>query len=587
MSILSSIITGPGTSVTSLDPAGTLTPAAIVAVNQGGVDVQTTAQKLATLVLPTVQLSADTILASAAHHNRKLVCTTALTLSLPATPSALGDGFSCVVLNLSGAAVTLGAGITSTTGVGSIGTTQRVPLDGTLIGGTYTLLASLPSAGGSVSAPGQVTGLTIGTVTGISAALSWTAPASGGLPTAYTVEYSSNSGSTWVVSSASVGGSPYTVTSLTNSTAYQFRVTATNSGGAGTSSATASTTTAPPVAGPVNALTLGAVTSTTIAVSYTAPTTGGAVVSYSGKISTDTGVTYVTNAGAFNATGGTFTGLTAATPYKLEILATNGSGSSITVLSSAVSTLAGGSNTTYLASLPALAGGSPIVAYDASLLTDTVGSKISALLDQTGNGVTLSQAVSAKQPIVTTVNGKKALSFLPNSSAPVVLLSASVAGTIAAIGARTQMTMMAVAKVRRGATRGPVAFIGDDNANGVVLFSNYFGGGDAQGLGWHAGPNISTPTVVVPTGTVSHMALAYNGSTYMKININGSTVISGAGGDVNGGDVYNRIGIGFWTGSGAYDATDYDLCEMIMWPGLASDAELTSLMTYCTNKWGV
>jgi len=76
--------------------------------------------------------------------------------------------------------------------------------------------------------------------------LSWSAPASngGGSVTDYTVQYSSNSGSTWTTFSDSVSTSTsVTVTSLTNGTAYVFRVAAVNTAGTGTySSASPSAT---------------------------------------------------------------------------------------------------------------------------------------------------------------------------------------------------------------------------------------------------------------------------------------------------------------------------------------------------------
>ena len=93
--------------------------------------------------------------------------------------------------------------------------------------------------------------------------------------------------------------------------------------------------------GQVGSLVAGQSTSSTIAVTYTAPITGSAVISYSGKASLD-GTTWVASGGSFGATGGSFTGLTPATLYHLEIIASNAGGSSTTVLPGTASTLAAG-----------------------------------------------------------------------------------------------------------------------------------------------------------------------------------------------------------------------------------------------------
>jgi hypothetical protein len=101
-----------------------------------------------------------------------------------------------------------------------------------------------PAASGGVTAPGQVTGLTAGTATSSAQPLSWTAPASGGAPSAYTVEYRLTGGSTFTTFANNITGTSTTVTGLTAATGYDYRVTATNAAGSGTPSSVMSATTA-------------------------------------------------------------------------------------------------------------------------------------------------------------------------------------------------------------------------------------------------------------------------------------------------------------------------------------------------------
>jgi len=100
--------------------------------------------------------------------------------------------------------------------------------------------------------PGTPTALS-GSAGNAQVTLSWTAPAdTGGIAiTDYTVQYSSDSGSTWTAfSRAASATASATVTGLTNGTAYVFRVAAVNAVGAGAYTAASGSVTpgsAPPI----------------------------------------------------------------------------------------------------------------------------------------------------------------------------------------------------------------------------------------------------------------------------------------------------------------------------------------------------
>lgn len=80
-----------------------------------------------------------------------------------------------------------------------------------------------------VDVPGQVIGLAAGVATGSTQALTWTAKAGA---TSYQIQYKAESSSTWLVAGTSTTTS-FTVSGLTHSTSYDYRVAAVNAAGAG------------------------------------------------------------------------------------------------------------------------------------------------------------------------------------------------------------------------------------------------------------------------------------------------------------------------------------------------------------------
>ena len=173
------------------------------------------------------------------------------------------------------------------------------------------------------------------------ASLSWTAGSNGGSTIAgYKVE--KEMGGNWITVSADTQSTStsYTVTGLTNGTAYTFRVTAINANGAGTaSSASASVT---PVTLPGTPSNLTATPSNGQVSLAWSPGSGGgsSLTGHSVEASTDGGTSWTTViADTGSALGSaTVTGLTNGTPYLFRVSGISGSGTGLpATLGSAVS----------------------------------------------------------------------------------------------------------------------------------------------------------------------------------------------------------------------------------------------------------
>lgn len=161
--------------------------------------------------------------------------------------------------------------------------------------------------------------------------LTWTAPASNGGASIsdYTVQYSSDSGSTWTTfSRAASAATSATVTGLVNGTPYQFRVAAVNI--AGTGPYTGVNPTVSPRTAP-NAPTSLAATAgdTQVVLSWNAPASdgGASITDYVVEFSSNSGSTWTTfSRAASTATTATVTGLTNGTAYVFRVAAVNVAG---------------------------------------------------------------------------------------------------------------------------------------------------------------------------------------------------------------------------------------------------------------------
>lgn len=244
---------------------------------------------------------------------------------------------------------TLGYGSTGLTGVTSLvftdTTTATFTFTGTAAVGTLSIQgktsAYTPTAAGVTNTlnidvaavlPGAPTSVDSSTVTGTDIRLTWVAPTNNGGAsiTDYTVQYKVGVGGSWTTFSSSASTNLYRlVTGLSPSTTYYFQVAARNSVGLGTySSAFGPVTTgaAPTVPETPTAVSAGSATSSSLSVSWTAPTNNGgsSILDYTIQKSTD-GTTW-TSAATGASSPHTVTGLSASTSYVFRVAARNSVG---------------------------------------------------------------------------------------------------------------------------------------------------------------------------------------------------------------------------------------------------------------------
>lgn len=194
------------------------------------------------------------------------------------------------------------------------------------------------STGGNPTGPQSPTNLSATSISSSQINLSWDAPSDtgGSAITGYSIERSTDSGSTWNALDANTGSSStaYSDTGLTPSTSYMYRVSAINSVGTSSPSNTASATTfaAATIPQPPTNLTANAISSSEIDLSWTAPSDdgGAAITGYMIERSQDAGSTWSTISSNTGSASTTYsdTGLTSSTSYTYRVSAINSVGTS-------------------------------------------------------------------------------------------------------------------------------------------------------------------------------------------------------------------------------------------------------------------
>ncbi len=184
---------------------------------------------------------------------------------------------------------------------------------------------------GTVSAPSAPSGLTATADGATTINLAWTAPTTNkcGTITGYKIEVSTDGGSTFSDLVASHGMTTYSHTGLSAGDTRHYRVSAINSGGTGAVSSVANATTEGTVAtipGAPTSLTATASGQTTINLSWTAPSDGGAAISsYRILVSTD-GTSFTELVASHTSTSYSDTGLSPNTTRYYSVSALNSVG---------------------------------------------------------------------------------------------------------------------------------------------------------------------------------------------------------------------------------------------------------------------
>jgi hypothetical protein len=312
-----------------------------------------------------------------------------------------------------------------------------VDVTGTVVRGLKAWLLGYRAVTSTVAVPSQV--IVFSATAGVQqVGLTWSAPAAGGSGiTNYKVEYKTSAGSVWTTINTLTLS--YTVTGLTASTSYDFRVTAENAGGSGPVSATSSATpTGLTVAGQPTGLTV-ATSGTSMLLTWTAP-----VVTGGGAGITDYFIEYQTGAGAYvswghtasTATTSLITGLPSGVAYNFKVSAVNaqGTGTASTVVAATTATVPGVptgltavSTSGQIAlswTAPASTGGSPITDYQIDYRTgaaafttfsDGVSASTGATITTLTNGVAYDFRVYTKN-LVGTSSTFAAVTATPTSA---------------------------------------------------------------------------------------------------------------------------------------------------------------------------
>ena len=276
-----------------------------------------------------VELAVSTTLDGTVHNNSIIICSASITISALAVN--MGSGFSCELVNVSAGPVTLAGTIVVSNGTRVVAPNQCATIHCAAYSAGTVVIASL-GAGSvppiSTLPPGQISNLTMISITSSAASLSWLAPTTGGSPLSYAVQFRISGTTTWISEARLSDGTTYTVSGLQSATNYEFSVIAINSYGnapissilSATTFSVASTPSAPSGLKVTNA------NANSVACSWNSSVAGGAGITYIVQYRVSASSQWNTAATNISTLSFTIIGLSPSTVYDIQIIATSPGG---------------------------------------------------------------------------------------------------------------------------------------------------------------------------------------------------------------------------------------------------------------------
>jgi hypothetical protein len=276
-----------------------------------------------------IELSVNTTLDDTIHNNAILVCSNSIVVS--AVTAEISSGFSCELINASSGTVSLFGNVLTSNGSSGLMPSQCGTIQCVTYSGGTVVFASISAGSSATVAPGQVSGLAASSVDSTSITLSWSAPTSGGVVSAYSVQYRVTGTAPWLPGGQTSGSQNLTLSGLAAATSYDLTIVAVNNIGSGPISAvlTIITATSNPVPGAPTAVTISNITANSMTCSWTAPSLGGSGILYGVQYRVAGQTAWVSAASSLSATTIELSNLLPTTSYNIQVTASNSGGSGL------------------------------------------------------------------------------------------------------------------------------------------------------------------------------------------------------------------------------------------------------------------
>ena len=274
-----------------------------------------------------IELSANTTLEEAAHHNTVLVCSSPIRIS--AVAANMVSGFYCELINASSGPITFDSSILASTGSNGLLPYQCGAIHCITYSGGTTMFLSISAGSSVIIAPGQPFNLTVSSVSSASVTLSWSAPISGGPASIYTVQYRIIGTIPWLSAGQTSGATNLIINGLQAATSYDLSVSAMNNIGTGPTSSTLTATTFAIglLPGAPSALSVTNIGANSVTCSWIAPVVGGTGILYRVQYKVVGQTVWNSAASNLSPTTVSITGLIPVTSYDIQVIASNDSGS--------------------------------------------------------------------------------------------------------------------------------------------------------------------------------------------------------------------------------------------------------------------